>query len=274
VGPDEIARIERRVNERVRENQEVHAQELPYREALSLGAIAIFDEKYADTVRMVQVGDFSMELCGGTHTHRAGDVGFFKILSDRSVSADTRRIEAITGRAAVEYVQSMELSSHELAALLKAPPAETHDKVEKLLERQKELEREIRELRGKLASGQSRDLLDESREVSGIQVLAVEVSVDDPKAMGDLSDRLKDRLGSGIVLLGARSESGATLTVSVSKDLQARFPAGDLMREIAQRVGGKGGGRSHFAQGGGSETQRLPEALEQLFSLVESRAKG
>jgi len=269
VSAEEIARIERRVNERIRENVPVDVAFLPYREAIALGAMALFDEKYGDTVRVVRMGDFSTELCGGTHVLRTGDVGFFKILSDRSISADTRRVEALTGRAAVEYVQAKEQAMAELAVLLKATPEEIMDKARRLLERQKELEREIRDLRAKVASGQSRDLLEEAREIRGVRVLAAEVDLEDPKAMGDLSDRLKDRLGSGIVLLGSRSKEKVILTVSVSKDLQGRFPAGELMKEVSRAVGGKGGGRPHFAQGGGPEVERLPQAIETLYRLVE-----
>ncbi|MGQ9655761.1 MAG: alanine--tRNA ligase, partial [Thermodesulfobacteriota bacterium] len=240
VTAEEVARIERRVNERIRENALVSVAWLPYREAIALGAMALFDEKYGETVRVVRMGDFSTELCGGTHVLRTGDVGFFKILSDRSISADTRRLEALTGRAAVEYVQAKEQAIAELAALLKAIPEEIMEKARRLLERQKELEREIRDLRARVASGQSRDLLAEVREIRGIRVLAAEVDLEDPKAMGDLSDRLKDRLGSGIVLLGSRSREKVILTVSVSKDLQGRFPAGGVMKEVSRAVGGTG----------------------------------
>jgi alanyl-tRNA synthetase len=272
VGPEELAQVERVANRRIRENKEVHVQHLPYREALALGAIALFDEKYADTVRMVQMGDFSRELCGGTHTRRTGDVGFFKILSDRSIAADRRRVEVVTGRAAVEYVQAMEKRSRRLAAVLKTTPEEFEGKMERLLDRQRELEREIRDLQTRLTSGQSRDLMSEVREVAGIKVLAAEAPVEDVRAMGELSDRLKDRLGSGIVMLGAKSGSKAVLTVSVSKDLQGQFPAGDLVQTAAQKVGGKGGGRPHFAQGGGPHPERLPQALEQLYQAVGERA--
>jgi alanyl-tRNA synthetase len=272
VTAEELARIEGRVNELIRENQEVRVSVLPYREALTLGAMALFDEKYGEMVRVVQMGDFSRELCGGTHTRRTGDVGFFKILSDRSIAADTRRMEAVTGRAAVAFVQERERSLAELGGLLKAAPEELQDKARRLHERQKELEREIRALQGKLASGRSQDLLESAREVAGIRVLAVEVDLQDARALGDLSDRLKDRLGSGIVLLGSRSGPKAALTASVSKDLQERFPAGEIVREAAQRVGGKGGGRPHFAQGGGPDKDRLPEALERLYEWVKARA--
>jgi alanyl-tRNA synthetase len=272
VDMETLARVERRVNQRIRENHPVSAQHLPYREALSLGAIALFDEKYGDVVRVVQMGDFSMELCGGTHTRRTGDVGFFKVLSDRSISADTRRIEALTGRAAVEYVQELERSHFRIAETLKATPEELPVKVERLLERQKALEREIRSLQAKLASGQARDLLSEVRDVAGIRVLAAEVPVQDVKTLGEMSDRLRDRLGSGIVLLGARSGSKAVLTLSVSQDLQDRFPAGELIREVAGKVGGKGGGRPRFAQGGGPEAHLLPQALSHLYEVVAAKA--
>jgi alanyl-tRNA synthetase len=272
VSPQELRQVERLVNQRIRENAQVRVILMPYQEALRTGAMALFEEKYGETVRLVEIGDFSRELCGGTHVHRTGDVGFFKILSDRSISADTRRIEAVTGRGAVELVQRTELSLQELAELLKATPEELQDKARKLLERQKELERELRALRARAAAGSSRDLLCEAREVAGVRLLCAEVQVEDPKAMGELGDQLRERLGSGIVLLGSRSGTKAALTISVSRDLQERFPAGELMREVAQVVGGKGGGKPHFAQGGGPDKEKLPEALERLGEILLSWA--
>jgi alanyl-tRNA synthetase len=269
VSSEQIDQIEQRVNERIRENHEVRTGLSSYKDALALGAIALFDEAYGETVRLVQMGDFSMELCGGTHTHRTGDAGFLKILSDRSISADTRRIEAVTGRGAVQYTQSRERMHREVAARLKGTPEELGEKTQRLLDRIKELERELRSLQRKIASGQSRDLLEETKQMGDIRVLAAEVEVDDPKALGDLSDRLRDRMGSGIVVLGARAESKAILAASVSKDLQERFPAGDLINVVALKVGGKGGGKARFAQGGGPDVEKLTEALEHVYDLME-----
>ncbi len=271
---EQVRTIERRVNERIRENAPVRVRVLPYREALNLGAIALFDEKYSDMVRVVEMGDFSKEFCGGTHVRRTGDVGFFKILSDRSISADTRRIEALTGRGAIEFVQRTERTLQDLASVLKASPEELQEKLRRVLERQKELEKEVRILKAKAATGSSRDLLAEVRDISGIKVLCAEVELEDQKSMGDLADRLRDRLGSGIVLLGSRAPSKVMLTLSISKDLQSRFHAGEIMGEVAQRVGGKGGGKPHFAQGGGPLREKLEESFETLYHLVAAKTQG
>jgi len=271
---EQVRTIERRVNERIRENAPVRVRVLPYREALNLGAIALFDEKYSDMVRVVEMGDFSKELCGGTHVRRTGDVGFFKILTDRSISADTRRIEALTGRGAIEFVQRTERTLQDLASLLKASPEEIQEKLRRVLERQKELEKEVRVLKAKAATGSSRDLLEEVKDVSGIKVLCAEVELEDQRSMGELADRLRERLGSGIVLLGSRASSKVMLTLSVSKDLQSRFHAGEIMGEVAQKVGGKGGGKPHFAQGGGPLRENLEESFKTLYHLVARKAQG
>lgn len=271
VSLQELREVERLVNQKIRENAQVRVTLMPYQEALRTGAMALFDEKYGETVRLVEMGDFSRELCAGTHVHRTGDVGFFKILSDRSISADTRRIEAVTGRGAVELVQKTESTLQELAALFKATPEELNEKARRLLDRQKELEKEVRALKARAATGGSIDLISQAREVAGIKVLCAEVDLDDPKAMGQMGDQLRDRLGSAIVLLGSRSGPKVSLTISVSKDLQEQFPAGVLMREVAELVGGKGGGRPHFAQGGGPAKDRLPDALGRLEKILLGR---
>ncbi|MEJ5376700.1 MAG: alanine--tRNA ligase [bacterium] len=274
VSPQELREVERLVNQKIRENAQVRVLLMPYQEALKTGAMALFDEKYGETVRLVEMGDFSRELCGGTHVHHTGEVGFFKILSDRSISADARRMEAVTGRAAVELVQKNEKTLRDLAELFKAGPEELMEKARRVLERQKELEKQVRALEARAATGGSRDLLSLTREVAGIKLLCAEVELEDPRAMGQMGDQLRDRLGSGIVLLGSRSGPKAALTISVSRDLQERFPAGELMRQVAELVGGKGGGRPHFAQGGGPAKEKLPEALGKLGEIILERAGG
>lgn len=271
---EQIWEVERRVNERIRENAPVRVKVLPYKEALSLGAIAIFEEKYSEIVRLVEMGDFSKELCGGTHVRRTGDVGFFKILGERSISADTRRIEAVTGRRAVEIVQRMEKTLQEIGNTLRASPEEIQEKLRRVLERQKELERELKGLKAKAAVGPSRDLISEAKEVSGIRVLCAEVELEDQRSMGELADRLRERLGSGIVLLGSRASSKVMLTISISQDLQGRFHAGEIMREVAETVGGKGGGKPNFAQGGGPLKHKLEESFQTLCQLVAEKARG
>ncbi len=264
-------RIEELVNEFVRRNEPIGVQHMAYSEAIAQGAMALFGEKYADEVRTVQMGDFSLELCGGTHAQRTGDVGFFKLLADRSIAADVRRIEALTGRKAVEYVRRQEEGLRELGANLKAMPREIPEKVARLLSRQKELEREIGALRAKLAGGESADLFERIRDVNGVRVLSMKVDIPDQKGMREFGDRIRDRLKSGIILLGSAKENKAFLILMVTQDLAERFSAKDMIGEIAPVVGGTGGGRPTMAQAGGPKTDELDRAIEMIYEVVRKK---
>src|SRR6185369_7930224 len=266
---DEVTRVEEIVNGYVMMNDPVASREMQVAEAMSSGATALFGEKYGESVRVVKVGDISMELCGGTHVSAAGDIGFFKILSEAGIAAGVRRIEAVTGFGAVSFVHALENDRHAVAALVKAEGGGILDKVERIIARQKELQREVDTLRAQLNAGKSADLLSGIREISGIKALAANVSVDDVKKLRELADSLRDRFGSGILALGSDIGGKATLLVTVSSDLVSRFKAGDLVREMAPIIGGSGGGKPEMAQAGGNQPEKLPEALEKMYALIE-----
>jgi alanyl-tRNA synthetase len=238
-------------------------------EALKTGAMAIFEERYGEQVRLVRVGDgVSMELCGGTHAHRTGDIGLFKILNESAVGANVRRIEAVTGEAALEYAQSQEEELRNMALLLKTSPDQLEDRVEKLLKEQKQKEREIESLRAKLLATQSGDLLEGIREVRGAKVLVRQVEADSPKELRDFADRVKEKLHSGVIVLGAKKDDKAMLLCMVTKDLENRFKAGQIISRLSEMVGGKGGGRPDMAQGGGSKPEELGRALEEAIRII------
>jgi alanyl-tRNA synthetase len=270
----ELYRIEELVNEFIQKNEEIHVKYMPYSEAISMGAMALFGEKYGDEVRVVIMGNFSLELCGGTHAKRTGDVGYFKLISDRGISSDVRRIEAMTGKRAVEYVQKEEDELREIGSILKASTMEIRDKIVKLLYHQKELEREIGNLRAKLASGKSEDLLDKVREIEGIKVLSVRIDVKDPQGMREFGDKLKERMKSGIILMGSEDKGKALLTLMITTNLTDRFNAGEMLNTIARRLGGRGGGSAKMAQAGLPDGNCLGDALEMIYDLVRQRAKG
>ena len=243
-------------------------------EAMSSGAMALFEERYGDKVRLVQVPGISKELCGGTHAQATGDIGYFKIISESSVAAGVRRLEALTGATAVEAVQALEDEVSRAAAALKVGRLELAERVKKLMAGLKESEREVETLKSRLAGASSRDLLSEAVEVDGVKVLAVKVEVDNPKALRDLADTVRERLGSGVAVLGAASGGKALLLALVTKDLAKRFHAGNLVKVLAPMVGGGGGGRPDMAQAGGQNPAALDEALAQVPRLVAEQAAG
>jgi alanyl-tRNA synthetase len=265
---DELARVEELVNSYIMDNSDVISKEMSSSEALESGATALFGEKYGDRVRVVRVGEVSMELCGGTHVRAAGDIGLFKIVSETGIAAGVRRIEAVTGSGAVRYVQEIEESRRRVAALLKAEGADPVERLERLLARQKEMQREIDALQGKLNAAQSSDLLADVKEIAGVKLLAAKVTIADPKGLRELSDTLKDRLGSGVLVLGTESDGKAHLLVAVTKDLTDRLKAGDIIRQLAPIVGGSGGGKPELAQAGGSQPSKLAEALAKAAELI------
>ena len=249
------------VNGYIMDNDPVSTVQMKISEAIEAGATALFDEKYGDTVRVVRVGDVSMELCGGTHVSAAGDIGLFKIISEAGIAAGVRRIEALTGAGALSFVQQMEDEQRAMAALLKAEGGNPLERLERLLSRQKDLQREIESLHGKLNAAASGDLLSQVFEVNGVKLLAVQVQVEDIKALRDLSDTLKDRIGEGVIVLGAAIADKANLLVAVTKGVSTRFKAGDIIKQLSPIIGGSGGGKPELAQAGGSKPEMLAEAL-------------
>jgi alanyl-tRNA synthetase len=271
VGREKLKEVELLVNRHIRENLPLSFEEMSREEALKTGAMAIFEERYGETVRLVRVGDgMSMELCGGTHTTRTGDIGLFKIVSESAVGANVRRIEALTGKAAIEYIENQDEDLKYVASLLKTAPDQIRDKIERLLKEQKLSEKEIESLRAKLLSSRSEDLLAGVKEIGDTKVLVQEVEADSPKDLREFADRIKDRLKSGIIVLGARQGDKAMLICTVTKDLLARFKAGEIISRLSGLLGGKGGGRPDMAQGGGNRPEELGGALKSVYGIIES----
>jgi alanyl-tRNA synthetase len=266
---EELAKVERRVNELIRENASVSAKTVPYQEAIDQGAMALFGEKYGDQVRLVRMGEFSRELCGGTHVRRTGDIGFFKILSESSVAAGVRRIEAVTGRAAVEHVQAEDQTLRNAAAMLKASPSELIERIQRLQEEDKRLKRELKTQKQSKGGIDIDQLISCVKEVNGVNVLASEVDMPDPKQLRELSDRLRNKIKSGIVVLGSRSDDKAILLVAITKDLTETYKAGEIISHLAKVIGGRGGGREDLAQAGGPDAEKLKQALEKSYDLIE-----
>jgi alanyl-tRNA synthetase len=239
-------------------------------EAMKTGAMAIFEERYGEKVRLVRIGEgTSMELCGGTHTERTGDIGLFRIISESAVAANVRRIEARTGEAALFYDQGQEKELNFVATLLKTTPGKTGERLERLLKENKEKDRELESLKLKLLSKKSEGFLSKVREVGGIKVVALETEAYSPKELRESADKIRDKLGSGVVVLGARNEGKAMLVCVVTKDLVERFKAGGIISRLSVIVGGKGGGRPDMAQGGGNRPEDLGKALEALDDIIK-----
>jgi len=268
VKKEELERIEALVNEKIWDNAEVEIKTMLVEEALQTGAMALFGEKYGEKVRVVKVSDFSIELCGGTHTRRTGDLGLFKIVAEGGVAAGVRRIEALTGEGAYRYVKAQEERMETLALALKASPEEITAKLDRLLQHQKELEREVESLHARLSHQELADLLGLVREVRGVRLLSARVEGKDLKRMRELVDQVKEKIGSGIVLLGGKNQGKVILVAGVTQDLVGRFSASDLIKKVALVVGGTGGGRKDFAQAGGTEPEKLDEALKAIDTLI------
>ncbi len=267
----EIEAVENMVNREVLANHKLETELLSYEQAVKGGAMALFGEKYEEEVRVVSVPSFSRELCGGTHVNRTGDIGLFLITSEAGVAAGVRRIEAVTGENAIHYVREKAAKLADAAALLKASPDELPNRVQKALENSKELEREIQKLKQKLAAGGSADLMTQVKDVNGVKLLAAEIEASDPRELRETYDQLKQRMPSGVLALGARSDGKVFLLVSVTSDLIPGIKAGDLAREMAAVVGGKGGGKPELAQAGGNDPDRLPEALKKAEELLGAK---
>ena len=273
VSREQLRAIERLVNQEIRANHAVETGLMALEEAKASGAMALFGEKYADQVRVLRMGDFSTELCGGTHVQAVGDIGLFKILSEGGVAAGVRRIEATTGANALAAVEADEERLLRLASLVKGGREDLDDKVAALLERAKRLEKELADLKAKAAGAAGADLAAQAEDIGqGIKVLAARLEGADPKALREALDRLKDKLGSAVILLAAEHEGKVSLIAGVTKDLTGRFQAGDLIREAAAKVGGKGGGRPDMAQAGGNDPAGMPAALALAKDWVRARA--
>jgi len=268
----QLTEIEQLVNAQIRANAAAETRVMDYESAVADGAIALFGEKYDKDVRVLRLGDFSMELCGGTHVHRAGDIGLFKIVGESGVAAGVRRIEALTGAAALNYVEQNEALLKELAGLVRGSREDLGDKMREQLERTRTLEREIRALKDRLASGQGVDLAAGAVDVAGVKVVATKVDGADAGTLRTAVDQLKDRLKSAVVVLASvESAAKVVLVVGVTADQTARIKAGELAGAVAAQVGGRGGGRPDFAQAGGSKPEALDAALESVQEFVRAR---
>ncbi|HEX6549941.1 MAG TPA: alanine--tRNA ligase, partial [Gammaproteobacteria bacterium] len=267
---DELQRIEDLVNEQIRRNAEADVREMGYDEAIQSGAMALFGEKYGNTVRVMKFGDFSTELCGGTHVRRVGDIGLFKIVSEGGVAAGVRRIEAVTGEGALAWIHHAEHTLRNVAELTKGGLDNIEEKVSQLLERNRKLEKELEQLKGKMASRQGGDLAAQAVDVNGIKVLASRLDGADAKTLRDTVDQLKNKLGSAAIVLAAVEEGKVRLVAGVTADRMAKLKAGELVNAVAQQVGGKGGGRPDMAQAGGDNPGALDAALHSVPDWVRS----
>jgi len=267
---EQIREVEDIVNAEIRANKDSVVEVLPLDKAKQKGAVAMFGEKYGDQVRVVSIGRESIEFCGGTHVRRAGDIGMMKILSEAGIAQGVRRIEAVTGAGALDYLRKLEDELSRTGARLKASPFEVSQRVDKLLAEQKELDREIEKLKQRIASGGGgRDLLAEAVMIKGIKVLAAQVDVDDAKVLRDTGDQLRDKLGSGVVVLAGTGGPEVKLVAMVTKDLVDKVQAGKLLGEVAAALGGRAGGRPDMAQGGGKNSAQVPAALAVARKWVE-----
>ncbi len=268
---DQLVEIERLVNEQIRMNHMVETRIMALDDAKAAGAMALFGEKYDEQVRVLRMGDFSTELCGGTHVKALGDIGLFKIVMETGIASGVRRIEAVTGARAVEWVEADEDRLLRLGGLINAGRDELEDKLGKLLERNKRLEKELEQIKAKLASAAGTDLAAQAVDVKGAKVLAARLDGADPKGLRDTLDQLKNKLGSAVVLLAAVNDDKVNLIAGVTKDLTDRCRAGDLVKLAAEQVGGKGGGRPDMAQAGGADPSGVPKALELVADWVGER---
>lgn len=269
--PDQLKAIESLVNEQVRRNTEVKTEVTDIQAAKAKGAMALFDEKYGDRVRVLSMGDgFSVELCGGTHVTRTGDIGLFKIIAESSVQSGVRRIEALTGAAALEHLTTEEERLKEMGVLLKAGPDNLHDKLVGLLDANRQMEKELQQLKARAASGVGDRLAASARDVQGVGVLAARLEDADGDSLLTLVDQLKNKLGSAVILLATVSEGKVILVAGVTQDLTQRIKAGDLIKRVAPLVGGKGGGRPDMARGGGNDPAALDSALAEVEPFVRA----
>jgi alanyl-tRNA synthetase len=244
---------------------------MAYDEALRAGALAFFGDKYGDRVRVVRMGDFSIELCGGTHVERTGDIGFFKLDAESGIAAGVRRVEAMTGQGALDAIRERERVLREIGSHLGAKDAQALERLEKLLAREKELEKKLRALEQRLASGAGGAAAEQVRDAGGVKVVTLMLDSVEPRTLREIADRLRQKHKSAVLAIGSALDDKVALLVAVTPDLTDRFKAGELIREIAPIVGGSGGGRAELAQAGGKDPSKLAAALEKVYEVVAGR---
>jgi alanyl-tRNA synthetase len=269
--PQQLAEIENLVNEQIRANATAETRVMSMDDAVQSGAMALFGEKYGDKVRVLSIGDFSVELCGGTHVRHAGDIGLLKITAESGIASGVRRIEAVTGQHALQWLAVNESRLQRVAELLKGNRDDVADKVTQILEKNRSLEKELQQLKGKLASSQGSDLAAQAVEINGIKVLAARMEGADTRVLHETLDQLKNKLGSAAVVLGAVDGNKVTLVAGVTRDQTGNIKAGDLVNQVATQVGGKGGGRPDMAQAGGNQPENLDAALESVPAWVQQQ---
>jgi alanyl-tRNA synthetase len=271
VTPEELAQVERLANEEIRMDQKLNVRVMALDEALKTGAMALFEEKYGELVRLVEIPGFSRELCGGTHTHSTGELGVFIIIQETGIAAGVRRIEALAGRQALEYLNRHRQVLNRSAAALKTAPLDVADRIEKILAQQRQLEKEMEALKAAAAGRRSADLLEQSADIKGVRVLVTQIDADNPKVLREINDKFKDKFAKGVAVLGAVAQGKVFLLVGVTQELIPRLHAGNLIKEIVREVGGSGGGRSDMAQAGGNRPDKLKDALDLAEKIIREK---
>jgi alanyl-tRNA synthetase len=271
--PEELSEIERLANDEIRQNQQLSVRVMGLEEALKTGAMALFEEKYGDRVRLVEIPGFSRELCGGTHTHSTGDLGVFVILQEAGIAAGVRRIEALAGRGAFEYLNKLRQIVERAATVLKVAPSELAERIEKVLTQQRQLEKELEALKASAAGRRTADLFEQSMEMDGVWMLVAQIEADNPKILREMNDKFKERFKKGVAVFGAVSGEKVFLLVGVTRELTSKLHAGNLIKEVVKEVGGSGGGRPDMAQAGGNKPDRLGDALRLAEKLIRDKLK-
>jgi alanyl-tRNA synthetase len=271
VTAEQLAEIENLVNAQIRVNAVAETRVMSMDDAVESGAMALFGEKYGDQVRVLSIGEFSVELCGGTHVNNAGDIGLLKIISETGIASGVRRIEAVTGARALQWVADNEQRLARIAELVKGSREDAEEKVAQLQEKNRSLEKELQQLKGQLASSQGSDLAAQAVDINGIKVLAARMEGADNRVLRETLDQLKNKLGSAAVVLGAVNGDKVMLVAGVTKDQTGTIKAGELVNQVAQQVGGKGGGRPDMAQAGGNQPEHLEAALASVPEWVQQQ---
>jgi alanyl-tRNA synthetase len=272
VTAEELQTIEQLVNDQIRANASADTQLMNQEAAIAAGAMALFGEKYDSEVRVLKIGEFSMELCGGTHVNRAGDIGLFKIVSESGVAAGIRRIEAVTGQGALNWVRETENVIRNISGLVKGSREDVEAKIKQLIDRSRKFEKDIAQLKSKLASGQGNDLTTLAVDINGIKLISTQVEGADATALREAVDQLKNKLKSAVIVLASTDESGkVTLIAGVTTAETSRVKAGDVANVVAQQIGGRGGGRPDMAQAGGPNADNLPAALQSVESWLRTK---